>query len=137
MVTLAVRTLGQPPVFCNARPLLFAAHASLERGSIIEAGCKLREAVRLYLHAECEYWGCLPSKKQRRSPSSMLAALKRCEELKDYGFDWLDEIIQHGNALAHLRFVEPATIETCISFAHMYLDAATYLIQPIAAGRLS
>lgn len=137
MVSLAVRTFGQRPVTCNARPLLFAAHAALERNSFIEAGCKLREAVRLYLLAECEYWGCLPSKKQRRSPSCLLAALRKCDDLNDCSFDWIEEIIQHGNALAHLKFVAPSTIETCIRFAHLYLDAASYLVQPQAAGRLS
>src|SRR5688572_6261659 len=101
MVALAVRIFGQAPVTCNARPLLFRAHADLEAGKVIESACRLREAVRLYLTAECEYWDCLPPKKQRRSPSLLLKALKRCEAVGDFGGDWLVEIIGYTNALAH------------------------------------
>src|SRR5690606_23307656 len=112
-------------------------HAALERGSLIEAACLLREAVRLYLKAECEYWGCIPTKKQQRIPALLLQALRKCEDLKSYDWDWLEEIIGHCNKLAHCQSVSRSLIESCISVAHCYLDGADYLVQPAAAGRLS
>jgi hypothetical protein len=136
MVALAVRTFGQNPVTCNARPLLFRAHADLEAGRIIEAACRLREAVRVYLVAECEYWGCSPNKKAQRHPKLLIAALKKNEETADWGFSLLEETLDYCNSLAHCGFVRSSLIETCLSVVHMYLDAATYLQQPVAAGRL-
>jgi hypothetical protein len=49
VVYLALRTFGQRPVVCNARRLLFAAHASLEPGDLIAVGCLLKESLRHYL----------------------------------------------------------------------------------------
>ncbi len=135
MVMLAVRTFGQSPVTCNARSLLFQSHADLERGALFSAGVLMREALRVYLVAECEYWGCLPEKKKRRSPSLLVKAL--CKEVTDFGADWLFEIIDYGNQLAHCQHVPQKRIETCLSILHMYLDAAPYLQQPAAAGRLA
>jgi len=136
MVAIAVRTFGQKPVTCNARPLLFQSHASLESGDVIAAGCKLREAVRLYLLAECTYWECLPAKpQQQRSPGVLLKAMRKAKP--EFGWDWLGEIIDYSNKLAHCGFVRRSLIEACLSFAHSYLDAATYLVEPTAAGRLS
>jgi len=136
MVALSVRFIEQKPVTCNARLLLFQAHSSLESGDVIAAGCKLREAVRLYLLAECTYWDCLPAKpKQHPSAALLLNAMRKAKP--EYGWDWLQEILDYGNQLAHCQFVRRGVIEASLSIMHLYLDSATYLVQPIAAGRLS
>ena len=135
MVALAVRTFGQKPVVCYARPLLFQAHAALDRGSIVEAGCLLREAARLYALAECEYFDCVPSKPQRQSPTALVKALK--SNVPGSGWDWLIEAVGHGNRLAHCQFVSRSKVEASIAIVHLYLDCASYLIQPTSAGRLS
>ena len=135
MVALMVRSIDQRPVQCNARSLLFRAHAALERGSVTEAGCLLREAVRLYLLAECTYSDCLPAKKGQRVPAMLLKSLKK--QVPDFGAEWLEEIIGYCNQLAHCQFVRPGLIEASIGAVHLYLDCATYLLEPTAAGRLS
>jgi hypothetical protein len=137
MVALAVRTFGQRPVTCHARPMLFRSYADLEAGRIIEAGCRLREAVRLYLVAECEYFNCLPSKKQQKSIPRLLNAILKCDDVPNFETEWLEEMISYGNALAHCKFVAPKYIETSLSIMHMILDDARHLQQPAAAGRLS
>jgi hypothetical protein len=134
MVSLAVRFCGQPPIKCDARPLLFKAHAALDRGALIEAGCLMREALKLYLHAECQHHECLPTKKQQRSPSYLLDALTKTAP--DFAGDWLREIIGYCNALAHCQFVSQERLYTCLSIMHLYLDSSPYLLQPCAAGRL-
>lgn len=138
MVTLAVRTLGQPPVVCNARPLLFAAHASLERGDTIAAGCKLREAIRVWLLAECEYYDCTPKARGSKPipPRVLAKALKQAGELGADWHEWIVEAIDIGNKAAHLEAVAPSLITCCIELTHSFLDSSSYLIQPVAAGRL-
>ncbi len=135
--SLAVCTLGSRPVTCNARPLLFAAHAALERGSYIEAGCRLREAIRVWLHAECVYYDCLPTTKKRpEAPPIVLAkALKKAGELDGDLFEWIKEAIEIANKAAHCVFVRPSLVECCISMVLSMLDHSTYLLQPMAGGR--
>ncbi len=138
MVAICVRSLDQRPVTCNARPLLFQAHAALERGSYIEAGCRLREALRVWLHAECEYYGCLPvAKKRPELPPIVLAkALKKAGELTGDYFEWIKEAVDIANQAAHLVFVRPSLIECCISMTLSFLDSSPYLVQPPAGGRV-
>lgn len=136
MVMLAVRELGHKPVACNARMLLFRAHAALEANRLIEAGCHLREAVRSFLTAECEYWGVeLPKKRCKRSPGVMAHALMKAGQLEKFGFDWLEEIVGYGNTLAHCGFVSPSIIEASLNIMHMFLDGSPYLQMPKAGGR--
>lgn len=141
--SLVTRYCGQRPVTCNARSLLFAAQASLERGSVVEAGCELREAIRVWLLAECEYYGCLPKEGRRRGKSApvpprvLAGALRRSGELSRDHFEWVVEMIDVGNKAAHLEAVLPGMIASCVDVVHGFLDSSKYLIQPAAAGRLS
>ncbi len=73
MVALCVRPIDRRPVACNARQLLHRALADLERGALLQAGVLLREAARVYLVPECDYWGCLPNAKQQ--PADILFRL--------------------------------------------------------------
>ncbi len=140
MVAICVRTLGQKPVECNARSLLFKSHAALERGAWVECGCYLREAARLYLLAECQYHDCLPKSKKsakREIPPRYLAqALHAAGPLQKGCFGWMIEIIDAGNAAAHLTYVEPNLLRTCIGLMHMFLDHSPYIVQPKAGGRV-
>lgn len=140
MVAICVRTLGQRPVECNARAMLFRAHRSLERRDFIAAGCELREAVRRWLHAECEYHQCMP--KPRKGPSTNLApramanALKKAGPLQTGCHGWVVEIINVGNRAAHLAFVSPREIVAAIELTHALLDGSPYLVQPKTGGRV-
>ena len=137
MVCLLVREIGQRPVSCLARQTLFKAHDALEANRLIEAGCHLREAVRQYLAAECEYWGVTFAKKRsRRTPGEMAHALRKAGHLEKCGFDWLEEIVGYANALAHCGFVAPSVVETSIRFVHVFLDGSPHLVQPKAGGRV-
>ncbi|QDT74424.1 hypothetical protein [Lacipirellula limnantheis] len=137
MVMLAVRELHHRPVECNARALLFKSQTALESNRLIEAGCHLREAVRVFLAAECEYWGVKFAKKKcRRTPGEMAHALRKAGQLEKFGFDWLEEIVGYANTLAHCGFVRPSLIATSLEIMHMFCDGSPYLVQPKAGGRV-
>lgn len=132
VVAPTVRYFWQKPVRCNARWTLYSAHASLERGDTIAAGCKLREAIRSYLHAECEYFACLPKCRHRRTeelaPRTLATVLKKAGHLQSTGYGWMIEMIEIGNRAAHLAFVRPTEIESAIELLHSFIDSSTYLI---------
>lgn len=138
MVALAVRFLGQKPVVCNARPSLNAAGVAIERRSWIEAGVRLREAVRIFLLADCEYYGVTISKRKvRQTPRALLEALKDAGCCDDYCYEAIDQAIEIGNLAAHCCFVKPCDLESSICSMHFVLDqCARYLVEPKAAGRL-
>lgn len=134
VVAPAVRFFWQKPVHCNARWTLYSAHASLDRGDTIAAGCKLREAIRSYLHAECEYFACMP--RCRRSaqtgqlaPRTLAKQLRKAGHLLGIGYSLIDEMIALGNRSAHLAFVRRSEIESAIEVLHSFLDSSTYLIE--------
>jgi len=138
MVALCVRSIDQRPVVCNARPLLNRAYAAVERGSWIEAGCHLREAVRLYLVADCQWHGVtIPKRKIRQTPRALLQALDDAGHCDQFSLERLGEAIDIGNAAAHCQFVRPREIEGAITTMHIILDNCRYLVQPKAAGRLA
>lgn len=134
MVASTVRFFWQKPVECNARWTLYSAQTSLERGDMIAAGCKLREALRSYLHAECEYAACLPKGRRRHlsrqySPRTLANALRKAGHLEDGCYAWAVEMIEIGNKAAHLTFVRPQEIATAINLLHSFLDSSPYLVQ--------
>jgi hypothetical protein len=134
--SLCVRLPSQRPVKCSARMTLFASHYSLERGDLIAAGCKLREAMRQFLHAECEFWGCLPTRNFELMPMGLAKALRKAGQMDPGDFQWVSEIIGIGNRAAHVEFVQRQEIETALKFAHLFLDGSPYLVQPACGGRL-
>jgi hypothetical protein len=125
MVTLAVDTIEQWARPCFARPKLFEAQAALYRGELIAAGCLLREAVRRFLISQCEYHCCSPTKKSLKSPRQLANTLHRAGHCRGASFDWLCEIIDVGNKLAHCQPVSRSMIECCISLLHNMLDCST------------
>jgi hypothetical protein len=125
MVTLAVNTIEQWARPCFARPKLLEAQDALSRGDLIAAGCLLREAARRFLHSQCEYHRCLPSKRKQQSAGSLAHALHHAGHCDDGSHSWIVEIVETGNSAAHCRPVKAATLETCISLLHSLLDSAT------------
>lgn len=138
MVAIYVQTLEQDPVECNARALLDQAESSLNQSAFIECGCYLREAVRLYLHAECEYHRCLPREKPTyEAPPRVLArALRKAGPLEPGCHGWILEIVEMSNKAAHLKFVEPSLLRTGIGLLRFFLSGSPYLVQPKAGGRV-
>lgn len=135
MVAICVRTLGQRPVECNARSLLFRAHAALERSAWIECGCLLREAVRVYLLAECQYHDCAPKSNKQIPPRILAQALRKAGPLEKGCYGWIVEIIDMGNKAAHLCFVKPNSLATGIELMHSFLDHSPYLVEVGKGGR--
>ena len=133
--SLCVQTFGAEPVTCSARPLLFQAHADLERGRYVEAGCRLREAIRLILLADCQYHD-IPVGKKQKSPTELAKLLKKAGQLKADHFQWFIEAIGIGNKAAHLCYVRPSLIACCLDLMHAALDGTPHLVEPQAAGRL-
>jgi hypothetical protein len=138
MVAICVRTLGQRPVECHARPLLFKAHVAFERAAWIECGCLLREAIRLWLVAECKYFDCLPKEKPKYQtpPRKLAVALRQKGEMSRDHYEWVVEAIEVGNKAAHLAYVRPSLLECCITLMHSFLDGSPYLVEPKAGGRV-
>lgn len=135
MVAPVVRFFWQKPVQCNARQLLYRAHTSLDRGSAIEAGCHLREAMRAYLHAECEYYACLPRQKRAPAPRVLARALKRAGHHNELTYAWISEMIEIGNKAAHLVMVKPSAIASSLEAMHAFLDDSPYLVEAKEGGR--
>jgi hypothetical protein len=140
MVALAVRYFWQKPVTCNARQLLHLAQTSLERGSTIEAGCRLREAMRSWLEAECEYNNCAPQSRRKgssapHSPRTLAFALKKAGHCPADLFESIIDIINVGNQTAHLVMVRPSHVSAAICLMHCYLDSASYLVESKKGGR--
>ena len=120
---------------CNARRILFDAQWSLERGSTIEAGVKLREALRSFLHAECEYLNCLPTQKRPPSARALARKLKKFGRFSHASYSTVCELIEVGNQAAHLVAVKPATMADAIDHAHCFLDDAPHLVELKKGGR--
>ncbi|MBA4106063.1 MAG: hypothetical protein C0485_09915 [Pirellula sp.] len=135
MVALAVRYFWQKPVQCNARPLVFSAQASLDRGDAIAAGCKLKEAIRRWLVAECEYFGCAPRLRRPPSPKALARALKKAGHCTPIAFEWVCELIETCNKAARLVMVKPSTIASALETMHAFLDDSPYLVEATKGGR--
>ena len=136
MVCLAVHTLGMRPVECNARSLLIKGSVALEQCQFVEAGCCLREAVRLYLLAECEYHDCTPKSKRPPCPRVLASALRKAKVLEASEHRLILEFVEAGNSAAHLKFVKPSDLASGFNIMCMILEDARHLVQPKAGGRV-
>jgi hypothetical protein len=125
MVTALVDRLGQTIPICFARQILDQANAAFQRGDLTTAGCKLREAARRLLEAQCKYHDCLPRKRDCRSPRFLLSALRKAGHCPDGAFRWLSDIIDVGNKAAHCQYVRPSLVECSITILYSLLDSAT------------
>lgn len=135
--SLAVRSIDSRPVVCHSRPLLHKAYAAAERGFWSEAGCHLREAVRLFLLADCRWYDVtIPTRKIRQTPRALLQALNDAGHCDGFCLEGIGNAIDIGNRAAHCQFVRPVELTDAITTMHFILDNCSYLQQPTAAGRL-
>lgn len=138
MVMPLVRSIDQHRPTCFARSWLFKAHDSLQSGQLVQAGCELREAVRVLLESLCEAHACLPKGKGRRSARELLKAVQKAGHCTDFGAEVIKEAIDFGNKLAHCKRVPPNHLQSSIEFLHILLDGCDELELPIHAegGRI-
>lgn len=125
MVRLVVVSLEQVLPPCFARPMLYRAHDALQRGDLIAAGCRLREAVRRLLYSQCEFHHCLPKKSKIHHPRQLANALLQNGYCGEGVHGWLIEIIEAGNAAAHCKPATAQHLGDCISLLHAILNSAT------------
>lgn len=130
MVMPLVRSIDQHRPTCFARSWLFKAHDSLQSGQLIQAGCELREAVRVLLESLCEAHGCLPKGKRRRRSRAMLKAVQAAGKCTEFGAEVIKEAIDFGNRLAHCKPVPPNDLQSSIEFLHIMLDGCDELHLP-------
>lgn len=112
MVALAVESIrGRIPT-CTARPFLDAANDAYEAGQEIKAACLLRESIRRYLLAHCEYAGVpLPaSPHPLRLIDAYIEAGNEC-------CPWVREIVVACNQVMNCR-KSLASMEACLSIAY-------------------
>lgn len=98
MVAIAVEVLERRIPLCTAHPFLDAADEAHRSGQDFKAAALLREAIKRYMIAQCEYRGVpLP---ESRNPKSVIAAYT------DAGFDdcaWLVAIVASCNLVLTCR----------------------------------
>ena len=130
MVKLSVKTLGQRRPTCYARPQLYAAHASLDRGDTIAGGVQLLEAMRRYVAAMCVAHCVKPARSLRRVIKQLLAA----KGIDDSIAEWLNEIVDMGQKCQQCQSVKPKVVEAGVCFMHVILDHSTELELPTRGG---
>lgn len=114
MVARAVPRLGgNPAPVCTALPLLESANAAHLKGQDILAAVRLREGIRRYLIANCQYEGVKLPSPGHRSPEVLVRLLRRN---KVSVCCFVDEILQSIADTLELR--QPGcSMRTCIEIA--------------------
>jgi hypothetical protein len=127
MVALATYRLGYIPKPCLAKPMLFAALDCLDRGDLIGAGVRLREAAARFLIAACDWYGCdVKSKSKYPRPFEYAKALLDAKQLDKWGHEIMLECIDAGNKLAHCVSVDRAIVKGGISLLFAMMDHEPY-----------
>jgi hypothetical protein len=137
MVCLSVPRLGYVPKLCLARPMLFAALECFDRGDLIGAGVRLREAVDRFVRAACDWYGVKVEAKFL-TPKAFAKALRKAGHLDKWGYTILIEAVEAGNKLAHCQSVEANTIRGGITVVFALMDGEPYCghdRQPIVTSR--
>lgn len=120
MVAPSFSRLDFVPKPCYARPMLYGALDSFERGDYIAAGVKLREAMRRFLESACDWYG-VEAKRKYRTPAVLAHALQKAGHLGD-NLDWVLEIIDVGNKAAHCHSVNRHALKGGIAVAFAIMD---------------
>jgi hypothetical protein len=121
MVALATPRFGFIPKVNLARPMLRDALECVDRGDLIGAGVRLREAVYRQLTAMCEWYNCTTKKGTLRG---MVQALRNAKQIDEMGVDWLMEMIEVGNKAAHLGRVDRKSLRGAIHGLFYIIDCA-------------
>jgi hypothetical protein len=122
MVSLTFPRLDYDPEPNLTRPMLNAAVECEQRGDLVAAGVRLREAIRRYLFSACEWHNCLPAKTRRRSPRELAKALLKAGFFNDDGYEWVTEMIDCGNAAAHCGRVDRGVLRSSMALLYSMLD---------------
>lgn len=140
MVAPTVRHLWQLPVRCDARRLLYSAQEALARGSTIEAGCRLKAALRSWLQAECNFNACAPKPRggrpRRPSTRSLAVALRKAGHCSPALFEAIVDIIKIGDETVRLVAIRPDYVSAAICLMHLYLDGSPYLVESKQGARV-
>jgi hypothetical protein len=139
MVALAVYRLGYVPKPCLAKPMLFAALECFERGDVIGAGVRLREAANRFLIHACDWYG-VEVKAKFLTPKAYAQALRKAKHLDSWGFQIMVDIIDAGNKLAHCVNVDRQSVKGGISILFSMMDSepwAGHERQPVVTSHKS
>ncbi len=137
MVALATHWLGYVPKPCLARPMLFASLDCLDRGDLIGAGVRLREAVTRFVSTACDWYG-VEVKVKFVTPTAMIRALREAGQCDPGCFETLLQCIELGNKAAHCGRIYPGSLRGCISLLFSMMDSEVYAGHertPIATSR--
>lgn len=125
MVALNSFRLEYIPKPCLAKPMLFAALACHDKGDVIGAGVRLREAVTRFLRHACDYYGCMPKGKFPR-PRDFASALHNAKHLDKWGYGIMLDIIDAGNKAAHCQKVDACHVSSGIALLFSMMDGEPY-----------
>ena len=126
MVAPNVPRLGMSPKLCLARPMLSAALDCYDKGDYIGAGVRLREAVKRFIVAGCEWYGIDSPKSKHPKPADYIRALRKAKQLDDWGAKCLTEMIDSGNVAAHCGPVDRDALRGGIALLFRFLDAEPF-----------
>jgi hypothetical protein len=126
MAAAAVPRLGYMPKLCLARPMLFAALECHDRGDVIGAGVRLREAVLRFLKAAADWYGVALPKAKFPEPINYIRALRKSKSCDKWGARIMLDAIEQGNKLAHCQRVEVSCIESSIALMFALMDGEPY-----------
>ena len=119
---------GIPAPSMPRAPMLFGALESYDRGDYIVAGCKLREAVKRFLIAACDWYDVKLHKSKFPVPLTMLAPFTRPKQLDDWGLEYVFEMINIGHKLAHCQAVDVRELRSGIAILFSLMDSEPYAV---------
>jgi hypothetical protein len=134
MVMALVSELGMARPVCLTRIYLHRAANLLQAGDLIAAGCLMREAIKRYLTALCEYHNCDMGRKRERTPTKLLGLLWSAKKICPTAHLWMKDAIEVGNKSAHCQSIRKATLRTCIELMHSIVDHTPEIVFPTREG---
>jgi hypothetical protein len=125
MVALAVYRLGYTPKPCLAKPMLFASLACYDAGDYIGSGVRLRESVKRFVVAACDWYG-VPVKGKHPSPAEHVRSLRDAQQIDKWSCQALLDIIDVGNKAAHCQGFDARQLRSGISLLFAVMDSEPY-----------
>ena len=125
MVALAVPNFGATIPLSLHRQMLTLAHDAFDAGDYVRCGCQLREAINRYLTALCKLHDVKFSKVkqlEKRPPAVKLARLVKSGAVCECHAEWMSDVIDACNRLAHCEKVNMFTISYSLELAYELLD---------------
>lgn len=126
MVCSATPRLGFQPTQCLARPMLYAALARYDAGDYVGAGVRLRESVKRFLVAACEWYDVPLPKDRHPSPAELARRLHKAKQLDKWGLETILECIEVGNHAAHCQTIDRQSLRGGIALLFALMDGEPY-----------